>query len=149
MTETAMKDDMVAAFLAPIGFTDAADFHDCWKKLYIFVATDGSIPQLVFDTNDDVHKPLQGRTVSIQNGHWVPRTGGAQSNLLCFVEHKEGTTEPLFSIMSLEDGTGDVLVLTTDGRKVFSEDDRLVVEGCVLSLKEYLRVVPVAKHTAH
>lgn len=149
MSDTTIADGVAGTFSVDTGFTDAADFHDCWKKAYMFGASEGGFPQLVFATNDNISKPLQGRVISIQNGYWKPRDGSPQSNLLCFIEHKGEEREQLFNIMSLEDGTGKVLVMTTNTKTLFTEEDQMVVEGCVLGLKEYLRVVPVTKHTAH
>ena len=149
MTDTNIPDGTVGTFLVPTGFEDAKDLHECWKKVYMFIATESAIPQLVFAVNDNIFKPLQGRTISIQNGYWKPRDGSGQSILLCFIEHKGEETEQLFNIMTLENGAGEVLVMTTNPKAVFTEEDRLVVESCVISLKEYLRTVPVTKPTAH
>jgi len=149
MTDTTIADGAAGTFLVPTGFEDSKDFHEYWKKVYMFIATESAFPQLVFATNDNIFKPLQGRVISIQNGYWKPRDGSAQSILLCFIEHKGEETEQLFNIMTLENGTGEVLVMTTNTKTIFTEEDRLVVESCVISLKEYLRIVPVTKPTAH
>jgi hypothetical protein len=149
MSGTAIPDGGAGTFLVPTGFEDAKDFRECWNKVYMFIANENAIPQLVFADNDNILKGLRGRTISIQNGSWVPRDGSPQSILLCFIEHKGEEKEQLFNVMTLDNGTGEVVVMTTDTKTLFTEDDRLIVESCVISLKEYLRVVPVAKHTSH